>query len=263
MGKRLSFPIRSFGSDGGIPDPTTLSGWVSERRGREGDLISFLLDQELSSQVTAGVTTPCAGGKFYFERWKNALTSVDGRVIIGELGFDSGSVVRDAVEVNEMVKGAWMTIPAPHLLSLKDRYYNDPDEASHAIHSVYLAMMRSGRDVHLAGHILFCEKILKEELEALAGRKVYFFSPEMNRKSLSLCLEYQQEVGVTAGGLPVLREMMNEYDVSRIILLDPVGDDLRQALTLKDPDKISCGGYCPGECREYWKDLVKNSSILT
>jgi hypothetical protein len=262
MGKRLSFPTRSFGSDAGLPDAASLSGWVSARRGREGDLTSFLLEQELSVQQTAGVNLPCAGGKFYFERWQDALTGIDGSRVTGELGYDPALIVRDAEEVSAMVRGVWMTIPAPHLLTLKDHYYADADEYSLAIHTMYQHMMRSGRDAHLAGHVLFCEQILQEELEALAGKKTLFFSPDMNRKSLSRCLEYQQIVAVRAGMLPVLQELMDEYEVFRIILLDPDEDDLRQALTMRDPDQITCGGYCPGECREYWKDLVKKSSIL-
>jgi hypothetical protein len=263
MGKRLSFPTRSFGSDGSLPDPATLSRWVSRRRGQEGDITSFLLEKELSFQKEAEVTQLSAGGTFYFGRWRNALTGIDGRTVIGELGYNPASIVRDAEEVSLRAQGVWMTVPAPHLLSLKDRYFTDPDEASQAIHTVYRDMMRSGRDVHLAGHILFCEQFLEEELEALAGNKTFFFSPDMSRKSLSRCLEYQQSVAVRADMLPVLLELMNEYEVFRIILLDPCEDDLRQALSMRDYDQIICGGYCKGDCKGYWKDLVKKSSILT
>jgi hypothetical protein len=263
MGKRLYFPTRAFGSDGGLPDATTLSGWVSGRRGREGDLFSFLLEQELSYQVTAGISNPCAGGKFYFDRWQNALTGTEGNRVIGELGYDPVSIVRDAEDMSMMVRGVWMTIPAPHVLSLKNQYFNDPDDASQEIYTVYRDMMRSGRDVHLGGHILYCEQFLKDELEALAGRKAFFFSPEMNRKSLSQCLEFQQNVALKPEMLPVLQELLAEYEVHRIILLDPDQDGIRQVLSIRDPDQITCGGYCPADCREYWKVLVKKSSILT
>jgi hypothetical protein len=263
MGKKLSFPSRSFGSDGGLPDASSLAVWVSEHRGREADLTTFLLEKELSFQVTAGIDNPCAGGKFYFDRWRSALTGIEGNKIIGEIGYNPAQIVSDAGEVSSMVKGVWMAIPAPHHLSLKDHYLNDTEEVSHAIYSVYRAMMRSGRDAHLAGHVLFCEQILKEELEVLAGKKVFFFSPEMNKKSLACCLEYQQNIVIRAVMLPVLQELMEEYEVHQIILLDPGEDDLRQALSMRDPDQIACGGYCPGDCVEYWKELVKRSSIIT
>jgi hypothetical protein len=263
MGKRLSFQTRSFGSAGVLPDASELAEWVSTHRGREADLTTFLLEQELSVQRMVGITLPCAGGKFYFDRWRNALTGMEHNKVIGEPGYDREPIIRDAEEVSSMVRGVWMAIPAPHLLSLKDQYFNDAEEVSHAIYSVYRDMMRSGRDAHLAGHVLFCEQILKEELETLAGKKVFFFSPEMNRKSLARCLEFQQNIAIRAGMLPVLQELMDEYEVSRITLLDPGEDDLRQALLLRDPDQISCGGYCREDCGEYWKDLVKKSSILT
>jgi hypothetical protein len=263
MGKRLEFPIRSFGSDGSHPDAATLTSWVAARRGREGDLTSFLLEQEISYQQEGGVTFPCAGGKFYFNRWNKSLTGIDGRRINGELGYDPASLIRDAEEVISLVKGAWMTIPAPHLLSLENNFFSDQDEVSPALATVYLNMMRTGRDAHLAGHVLFCEQILEEELEALAGRKTFFFSPRLNKESLSRCLEYQQSVAVKAGMLPVLQDIMNEYEVSRIILVDPREDDLRRALLIRDPDQVTCGGYCPGECHNYWSELLKKSSILT
>jgi hypothetical protein len=263
MGKQLSFTTRSFGSDAGPPATSCLAGWVSAHRGREGDLISFHLEQELLYQQEAGVNSPCAGGNFYFERWKKALTGTEGKRIIGELGYNPIPLIRDAEEVTSIVKGAWLTIPAPHLLSLKNNFFSDPDEVFPAVATVYQDMMRSGRDAHLAGHILFCEQILEEEIEALAGKKTFFFSPAMNKKSLSCCLEYQQTVAVKTGMLPILQDLMNEYEVSRIILLDPRDEDLRQALSMRDPDQIACGGYCPGNCQGYWKDLVKRSSILT
>jgi hypothetical protein len=63
--------------------------------------------------------------------------------------------------------------------------------------------------------------------------------------------------------LPILQDLMGEYEVSRIILLDPTSDDLREALSIKDPDQIMVGGYCPGECDSYWKKLVERSSLVT
>jgi hypothetical protein len=263
MGKRLSFPSRSFGSDAGLPDTSSLIAWVSAHRGQERDLTSFLLEQELSYQWKAGVSIPCAGGKFYFDRWEKALTGTVGRRITAELGYDPVLLNRDATQVTSIVKGAWLTIPAPHLLSLKNNFFSDPDEVPSAIASVYQDMMRSGRDAHVAGHVLFCEQIIEEELEALAGRKAFFFSPDLNKITLTRCLEFQQIVAVKAGMLPILQDLMNEYEVSRIILLDPSENDLRQALLMRDRDQISCGGYCPGDCKDYWSDLVKKSSILT
>jgi hypothetical protein len=263
MGKRLSFPTRSFGSDGARPDRSSLAEWVSRHRGREGDLSSYLLERELSFQQAAGVNIPCAGGRFYFEKWRNFLTGVENGRISGELGYDGAGLLKDTEEVTSLVKGVWMTVPAPHLLGLKTGLSRDPDEATSALHDVYHDMMRSGRDAHLSGHVFFCDQAVGEELESFAGRKVFFFSPAMNRKSLGQFLEYQQSIALIPGMLPVLEELLADYEVSRIILLDPEEEDLRKALSIRDPDQIAVGGYCTGDCEGYWKKVVKRSSLIT
>ncbi|NTU99993.1 MAG: hypothetical protein HGA55_02585 [Methanoregulaceae archaeon] len=261
MGKRLSFTTRAFGSDGVRPDISLLAEWISRHRGREGDITSFLLEQEILHQKEAGVNIPCAGGRFSFERWENFLTGIENGRITGELGYDAPNLVKEAEHVTSLVKGAWMTIPAPHLLNLRTDLSVDPDGATSALSDVYHDMMRSGRDAHLAGHVLFCEQAHEEELESFSGRKVFFFSPAMNKKTLSQLLEYQQSIALDPAMLPVLEELMAEYDVSRVILLDPGEGDLREALSIRDPDQIVVGGYCTGQCEEYWKKVVKRSSL--
>jgi hypothetical protein len=261
MGKRLSFPIRSFGSDGARPETLSLAEWVSRRRGQEVDLTTYLLEHELSVQQAAGVNTPCAGGRFFFGRWRNFLTGVENGWFSDELGYDGTALLKDIEEVTSLVKDVWMTIPAPHLLSLKTGLPREQEGATSALHDVYHDMMRSGRDAHLAGHVLFCEQALESELESFAGRKVFFFSPAMNRKSLGQFLEYQQNIALDPGMLPVLEDLMAEYNVNRLILLDPDEGDLREAISIRDPDQIMVGGYCTGDSEEYWRNVVERSTL--
>ncbi|NYT17705.1 MAG: hypothetical protein GKC06_06850 [Methanomicrobiales archaeon] len=262
MGKRLSFPTRSFGSDTVPPDPSLLPAWVAERRGREGDLTSFLLEQGIFPQIDAGVTSPCAGGTFYTARWREAIEGVEDGIITDELGVRMADVIRDAEDMTRIRKGLFMTVPAPHMLGLHDRYYQDPEEAGEALFSVYRALMRGQRDAGLHAHVIICDTVLRAELEALTRQKVFFFPSALNRKSLSLLLEYQQIVALTPSLLPLLSDLMGEYDVHRIVLLDPEEQDLRQALQIRDPDQILCGGFCRESCGEYWKNLVKKAKIL-
>jgi hypothetical protein len=262
MGKRLSFPTRSFGSDTIPPDLSLLQAWVAERRGREGDLTSFLLEQGILPQIDAEVTTPCAGGTFYTGRWREAIEGVEDGKITDELGSRMGDVVRDAEDLTRIRKGLSLTAPAPHMLGLHDRYYRDSEEAGEALFSVYRDLMRSQRDAGLNGHVLLCETVRRAELEALARQKVFFFPSSLSRKSLSLLLEYQQIVALVPSLLPLISDLMGEYDVHRIVLLDPEEQDLRQALQIRDPDQIICGGFCRESCGEYWKNLVKKAEIL-
>jgi hypothetical protein len=173
-----------------------------------------------------------------------------------------GDVVRDAEDLTRIRKGLFLTVPAPHMLGLHDRYYMDEEDADEALFSVYRALMREQRDAGLDGHILLCETVHRAELEALSRRKVFFLPSSLNRKSLSLLLEYQQIVALTPSLLPLLSDLMGEYEVHRIVLLDPEEQDLRQALQIRDPDQILCGGYCKKSCGEYWKNLVKKAEIL-
>jgi len=262
MGKRLSFPTRSFGSDSVLPDPSLLPAWVAERRGREGDLTTFFLEQGILPQIDAEVTYPCAGGTFYTGRWREAIDGIEEGTMTGELGGRIGDIVRDAEDLARIRKGLFLTIPAPNVLGLHDRYYRDREEADEALFSVYRTLMRGQRDTGLKGHVLLGETIHRAELEALARQKIFFFPSFLNPKSLSLLLEYQQIVALTPSQLPLLSDLMGEYEVHRIVLLDPEEQDLRQALQIKDPDQIFCGGYCKESCGEYWKNLVKKAEIL-
>lgn len=262
MGKRLSFPTRSFGTDPLPPDPMMIARWVSEHRGHEGDLTSFLLEQGVRLQVKAGITLPCAGGMHYRDRWKGAFTGLTEQAITGELGVSHQDVRRDAEDLAHIREDLWISVPAPHRLALEDRYYGNGEDAGHAVFSVYKTLMREQRDAGVRGHVLLCETVQREELESLAGKKAFFFPHTLNRKSLGILLEYQQTVALHPGQLRLITEVMDEYVVHSIVVLDPEEQDLRQALVLRDPDQIICGGYCRSSCEEYWKNLVEKSSIL-
>ncbi len=262
MGKRLSFPTRSFGSDPLSLDPMGVSRWIKERRGREGDLTSFLLETGIQLQIKAGISLPCAGGLNYGDRWEAAFTGLTGQAITGELGISHENIVKDAEDLAHIREDLWISVPAPHLLAFKDRYYGNGEDTYHAVFSVYKALMREQRDAGIRGHVLLCETVQREELESLAGKKAFFFPHKLNHKTLGLLLEYQQTVAVNPGQLRLITDLMDEYEIHSIVVLDPEEQDLRQALLIRDPDQIICGGYCRSSCEVYWKNLVEKSSIL-
>lgn len=262
MGKRLSFPTRSFGSDLLPSDPVMISRWISDRRGREGDLTSFLLEQGILLQTKAGIFLPCGGGMHYRDRWKGAFTGLTGQAITGELGLFHEDIIRDAEDLAHIREDVWMSVPAPHLLAFEDRYYGDGEDAYQAVFTAYKTLMRDQRDAGIRGHVLLCETVHQEDLESLAGKKSFFFPHTLNRKTLGILLEYQQTVALDPEQLPLINDLMGEYEVHSIVLLDPDEQDLRRALLIRDPDQIICGGYCRSSCEEYWKNLVEKSSIL-
>jgi hypothetical protein len=262
MGKRLSFSTRSFGSDGPLPDLEALAGWVSRKRGEEGDITSFLLEQELLFQIDAGLTYPCAGGTFSFGRWMQAVANKVRTLQSGEEERESEDLTRETELVTTLLKGVWMAVPAPHALSLPATLSTDSEEGLQDIYEIYSHLMRDGRDGLLGGHILIGSHPKSEELEALADRKVFFFAPYPSRKSLATLLEYQSTVAIRPEHLGLLQDLMNEYEVHRIVIIDPEESDLRNALTIREQDQILCGGYCKVSCKEYWKNLVEKSAIL-
>jgi hypothetical protein len=262
MGKRVSFPTRSFGSDAPVPDPGALAEWVRERRGRTGDLITYQVEEGLVPQLDAGVTTPCAGGSFYHTRWAGSLIGVEGTAITEEIGCDTLPLLRDIDDLDLIQKNLWLATPSPYGLRLTDNYFHDPEEAAYSLFSAYREMMRAMRDAGIAGHVLLCEKPAREELEALAGRKVFFFSRNQTKKSLALLLEYQSVVAIRPSGLGLIRDLLGEYEVQKIILLDAEEEYLLQALDLKDPDSLLCGGYCDNSCSLYWKSIVEKASLI-
>ena len=262
MGKRVLFPTRSFGSDAPVPDPGALAEWVGARRGRTGDLITYQLEEGLQHQLDAGVTSPCAGGRFYRDRLLDSLIGVEGTVMTGEMGYDTFPLVHDTDDLNTMGKNLWLAVPSPLDLGLTDQYYHDPEEAAHSLFSAYRVMMRAMRDCDIAGHVLLNEKPSGEELEALAGRNVFFFSHDQKKESLALLLEHQSVIAVRPSGLGLIGDLMDEYEVQKIILIDAGEEDIRQALEFKDPDSLLCGGYCHDSCGQYWKSIVENASIV-
>jgi len=257
MGRIHKFLTRSLGSDAGNTDPVELSRWVSDRKGSPGDLTSFQLEQRLAPQEEAGIDRPCAGGSFYLGRIMECLRGVEGLSITGELDIDWSPV---AADTGEFKPGTWFALPAPGEIGLVDRYYGDPEEAGLAIRTVYRRFLRAMRDAGAGGHVLICGTAEEGDLEMLAGRKVFFFPADRTPDSLARLLEYQREVPVAAGDIPLFaRDMIERFDVSRVILLDPDPRAIADVLLGVDPDRFDTGGYCREKCSEYWQKLKELS----
>jgi len=262
MTKRRNLPTRAFGAEPGIPDVPDLVGWVAERRGSPGDLISYHLERLLAPQKEAGINLPCAGGKFYRERLLASFTGIGNGVINGETGIKPDTLIADAVDLEAVVKGAWCAFPAPHLLNIADGYFGDEDEATGALIELYRQAMRTMRDAGVVGHVLICDHADETELSALAGQKVFFFPPSPQPTDLETMLEYQRQIATGPDQLEALFALSEEFDVSRLILLDPDNESIKKALSCLDSDQVTVGGYCAGSCGTYWKDLAERAFYM-
>jgi hypothetical protein len=263
MAKRHNLATRAFGSEPGLPDVTGLAAWIAEHRGREADIVTYLLDQSLAPQVSAGIGLPCAGGKFYEDRIRQCITGIAGNRATEELHVDTAALIEDAAGIVVQKKGAWCTVPAPHALGIVDAYYHDEDEWRAALSDAYGTILRAMRDTGVAGHILIADRMNEAEIASLARDKVVFFSPSPGRDDLAAILEYQKQVGVTTGQLDTLFDLMNEYPVRKIFIIDPDPASIRRALSRLDADQVAAGGYCTKACGEYWKDLVSSAEYST
>ena len=265
-------PVRSFGSEVAEPSVEELAGWVRERKGEAGDLTSFLLEKSLDPQE--GVDRPCAGGRIYRARMREAFEGLDGDTLMAEPGVNTTFVEGDARWAASRAAGTWFAIPCPHLLGLKDGFSHDRGEFCEAVCGCYRQIMRAMRDAGAGGHVLIGEVVREDELEHLAGPRAFFFSPDLAKEDLSTLLEAQSSAAVPPALIPAVLGLLDEYDVRSVSILDGEREDLLAALEQLDPDQVTLGGYCgegrrgreeKGEeekgCGEYWKALVERAVI--
>jgi hypothetical protein len=257
---------RSLGSEVETPDLATLSTWVSERQtGKEADLITFKLESSLRPQILAGIDHPSAGGLFYAERVISSLKGITDRVVREEVYADPAEVRMDATTITGLYRGGWCTLPGLSELGLTDpnHCYRDDDEFVEALTGVYRELMRAMRDAGVGGHLVHCSRDLTEaEADGLAGGKTLLFIEHPDPAALRLLLEHQSVIAIPPADLPVLVDLMEEFTVRQVILIDPSSADLTRALGEMDADHLASGGYCNGgDCENYWKERVAQSTV--
>lgn len=259
MIKRRNLATRAFGAEPGLPDVAGLAEWIAEHRGREADIVTYRLDQSLAPQVTVKIGIPCAGGKFYADRIRQCIAGIRDNRAVGELHVDTPAIIEDAAGIVVQKKGAWCAVPAPHVLGIEDAHYDDDDEWTAALSGAYRTLMRTMRDTGVTGHVLIADRIDDAELASLARQKTFFFAPVTDRDNLATLLEYQKQVAVTKDRLQTVFDLMNEYSVRKVFIIDPDPQSIKLALSHLDPDQVVAGGYCTENCTEYWKELVSQA----
>ncbi|OPY39300.1 MAG: hypothetical protein A4E35_00070 [Methanoregula sp. PtaU1.Bin051] len=251
----------SFGAEPGMPDVPALADWVAKRRdgGVESDLITYLLEAALAPQLEAAITIPCSGGRFYASRLLSSFTGIKDGVIRGETVISDRMIVADSAELVLQKKGVWCAVPAPHILSIRDEYYYDEDEAFGAVADLYRGAMRAMRDAGIYGHVLICDRADNTELAALSRQKVFFFLPQPGREDLEVLLEHQRRIAVDKGHLEDVFDLSDEYELRQLVIIDADHESIASALSHFDPEQVVIGGYCTTSCESYWKDLIKGA----
>jgi len=264
MPKEIPLTTRALGTEPGKPDLSSLSKWISKHRGIQADLMAYRLDASLAPELAAGISFPCAGGLFYHERIRECLTGLNNKqdTAIGEIQVDSAVLISDSILVTSQKNEVWCAFPAPHALGITDKYYGDDDEWYEAVTGAYRIMMRTMRDAGIGGHVLIDNTLDEREISALAGKKVFFFSPSPGKKDLALLMEYQRQIAVGNRMLDSAIDLANGYEINRWIVLNPDKEGIRFILSHCDPDQVVAGGYCTVESGTYWKNLVDSAVYI-
>jgi hypothetical protein len=262
MAKRLKLATRALGAEPGIPDVPVLTTWISDHRGIRADITTYLLDISLSPQLSAGIMSPCAGGKFYRERILACLSGVDAGKATDEISLNPLDITQDDAEIASQKKGIWCALPAPHILGITDAFYDDEEEWADALAGVYHSLMRSMRDTGISGHVLICNTLEEAEVTSLVRQNVFFYITEPVSGDLEFLLEHQPQIAVGRDQLDTLLDLTGEYDLQKVILVEPDDLSISRALSFLDPDKIIAGGYCTASCQSYWNKIVSHAEVL-
>jgi hypothetical protein len=144
---------------------------------------------------------------------------------------------------------------------LRDAYYHDEGEFRAALCVCTTQLMRAMRDRGVRGHVILGDLPLLEELEDLSGQKVLFYTENPDPDNLSLLLEFQRNIAVPSEGVSLVCNLLEEFDIASIIVIDPTREALARALSYFDKDAVFAGGYCRKECSQYWKHLIDSAYI--
>jgi len=260
MSKKIKFQVKSLGSE---PDPhldkEELVSWIQSRTGRGGDLVRFWFQKPLIYQREAEVDLPCAGGIFYRERLLECFAGIGNGAIIGELGLNPGLVKTDIEEVVKKTEPLWVAMPSPGQLGITDDYYGDPEEASRNTYFWFRRLMREIRDSGADGHVLICNHVVEEELEALSGKKILFYLLNPDQEGLEMLLEYQRTIAVPGPAIDLVVSLKEEYPVDNLVIVDPTNAGLEKALNHWENNQVKVGGYCLNNCPEYWENIVESA----
>ncbi|MDD1730287.1 MAG: hypothetical protein LUQ50_14625 [Methanospirillum sp.] len=249
MRKKIRFNTISLGSEPDQPDIDELIPFIRTMRDQEADLISFYLARSLELQLEAGITSPGAGGRFMQSRFQDAIIcSSDGyQTNLQSFATDARMMTLTAGPVRSILPGPGLIPGSP-----------DPeDEEQYADYSdAYTEILRTMRDNFISGHLLHVLDVCPIDEERIASQKTTFVVPDGNIDVQSRILEFQSRIALTSNRTGLLDELMDQYDIRTLFLIDPDEKGYKKALEHLDPEQITLGGYACGSEDQYWKDVA-------
>jgi hypothetical protein len=76
-----------------------------------------------------------------------------------------------------------------------------------------------------------------------------------------LILEYRQNIVIYPNKIPVLTEIMNEYEVKSLTVVDGKKNDFKELMNHFDPENIISGGFEKPGNPDYWKKISEFSEF--
>jgi len=260
MKKKVTLKTKSFGAeDIKNPDIQELSEWVSVQRRVSCDLTTYKTETLLKSQKNIG--SPCTGGIYYRTRIKESIDGLKDGFLRCEPGLLREDLIYDAGRVAKIRKRASVALPSPSSLGIEDVYYGDYEEFISSLCGIYSKLMRDQRDAGVMGHIIISDRFSPVELEELSKYRTFFFSPSGNASVLSSILEYRQDIAVYPNKIPVLKEIMAEYEVNSLTVVDGVKSDFNGLMDYFDPENVISGGFERPDGYDYWKKISEVSEL--
>ncbi|EHQ35807.1 hypothetical protein [Methanoplanus limicola] len=260
MKKKVALKTESLGADDiKNPDIKELSSWISDQRRTSCDLITYKIEALLKSQNN--IDSPCTGGIFYRKRIEESIDGLKCGFLRSEPAPLKEDLIYDANRASKIRKRAHMALPSPMSLGIEDVYYKDHEEFLSSLCDIYSKIMREQRDAGISGHVIIADRFSRFELEELSKYRTSFFSPSANASILSLILEYRQNIVIYPNKIPVLTEIMNEYEVKSLTVVDGKKNDFKELMNHFDPENIISGGFEKPGNPDYWKKISEFSEF--
>ncbi len=246
MKKKIRFPTISLGSEPDQPDIEELTEFIRSHKSYEGDLITFKHLRSLKAQQDASITSPCTGGLFCLPRIQEAFPFPSEK-----LNPDASNLIADATMITQLAGSIYAALPAPHQVVGPSGTADDEIFADYC--DQYASLLRDMRDVHIRGHILHAKEIQLIELELLTSKKTRFVIPEGDLTIQEELLEHQKELIISNKQVSLIAELIDQYEIRSLIIIEPDKDGFHLALETMDRDQISAGGYGNGNEQVYWR----------
>ena len=260
MNKRRSLPVWSFGGEEPDPDLSTLAAWAGRQKGGVCDLLSFKIESSLKDQ--SGLDRLAYGGMYYADRMCDSIGGIRSGFLREEPWMCPEYLCDDASRAVSLSRNVWAVLPSPLHLKIEDAVFHDREEYESALCSIYRLLMREIRDAGVYGTIIVGEQFSAIERELLFGRRVFLHSLSGGSRAVSGILDLQSSLALPAHRLSVIPDLLDEYDIRSLTVIDGTEKDFSGLLSYFDPEDLTAGGLSSGGGRKYWEGVSSHAFVL-